>query len=770
MENWEQRHELLAPAGSYDTFRAVISAGADAVYLGGDRYGARAYAQNFTEEEILKALDYAHLRGRRVFLTVNTMLKNREMGQALYDYLMPFCQNGLDAVIVQDFGVLRQIHSWFPNLPIHASTQMSIANANGAQFLQLAGVSRVIPSRELSLSEISSIYHATGMEIECFVHGALCFSYSGQCLMSSLLGGRSGNRGRCAQPCRFPYQVIDEYGKPLQSKDRFPLSLKDLCALPLLPELCKAGVHSFKIEGRMKSLEYAAGVTQLYRKYLDQYERDPEQYAVDKQDYDQLIALGNRNGFTEGYYTQQNGRSMVTLTKSFHTGVIGKEANAFPEKQTVPVEGSVRVRVGEPLELKLSARKLRGEGTIQILVHGADVLPAKSSPISTSEIQGKIKKCGRTPFYFSHLDIECSNDAFVSVGALNELRRKGLSCLEEALLLDFKHEFKQQDKKAEKADIEENGEEKESAERQKKKNNAPFLHVHVSSKEQLNEALRHSYVDEISLDFVKDSFGKFQEEQRKGEHCRRKETAEEFYAGQIREARIQIQKAGKRAGFCFPFVFRNHTQEYYEQTGIAEEIKQFDTVYVRGYDSLGYSLLILHLSPEVICLDHSLYVDSKETCRAFQEFHLMRYTASYELNEKELLHMPDEGAEIPVYGWIPMMVTAQCLLKNEKGCVKKSGVDEKIYLRDRKGKKLKVQNNCLDCYNVIYNSTPLYLLHQRKAVEHLGSASYRIAFVDENECSVQKILNEYEKSFILQQDIDPPKEEFTMGHFRRGVI
>ena len=290
--------EILSPAGSYESFLAAIHAGADAVYAGGPRFGARAFADNFTEETLKQAIDYAHFHGRKVYLTVNTLLKDREI-ETLHDYLEPLYLHGLDAVIVQDVGVLELIRHDFPDLEIHASTQMSSVNVKAAQFLQSQGVTRVVPAREISLEEIQEIYRATGMEIECFVHGALCYCYSGQCLLSSLIGGRSGNRGRCAQPCRLPYDAPgqalsfrtgSERGtgrknrenggektggknreKRQQEKDnRYLMSLKDLCTLDILPDIIEAGVYSLKIEGRMKSPRYTAGVVSVYRKYVDQ--------------------------------------------------------------------------------------------------------------------------------------------------------------------------------------------------------------------------------------------------------------------------------------------------------------------------------------------------------------------------------------------------------------------------------------------------------------------------------------------------------------------
>lgn len=261
--------ELLAPAGSYEAFEAALGAGADAVYLGGPDFGARAYAKNFSQEELIRAIRTAHLHGRKLYLTVNTLLKNKELQEKLYASLKPAYEEGLDAVIVQDMGVLRFIRRVFPDLPIHASTQMAVTGPEGMKFLESLGVSRVVPARELSLEELKTMHKESPIEIETFIHGALCYSISGQCLMSSILGGRSGNRGRCAQPCRLPYQIKEKGSRFTGDRELCPLSLKDICTLDILPEILDAGVVSLKIEGRMKQPEYTAAVTGIYRKYLD---------------------------------------------------------------------------------------------------------------------------------------------------------------------------------------------------------------------------------------------------------------------------------------------------------------------------------------------------------------------------------------------------------------------------------------------------------------------------------------------------------------------
>ena len=319
--------EILAPAGSYEAMQAGISAGCDAVYIGGAKFGARAYAQNPDTEYLMRAIDYVHLRGKRLYLTVNTLLKQPELEEELYEYLLPYYKKGLDAVIVQDVGVMRFIHNHFPNLPIHASTQMTITQASATTLWKDYGVTRIVPARELNLHELKEMSTNTNLELEVFVHGALCYCYSGQCLMSSLIGGRSGNRGRCAQPCRLEYTVAD--GESKQKK--YILSPKDLCTVEQIPDLIEAGVHSFKIEGRMKRPEYTAGVVEAYRYFVDLYEnlgakqyreylkRHPEEM---KQAKLRLADLYNRGGFTDGYLKQHNGKAMMSMERPNHSGVL----------------------------------------------------------------------------------------------------------------------------------------------------------------------------------------------------------------------------------------------------------------------------------------------------------------------------------------------------------------------------------------------------------------------------------------------------------------
>ena len=346
--------ELLAPAGSMEALKAAVSAGADAVYLGGAAFGARAYAKNLDEQEILSAIDYVHLRNRKLYLTVNTLLKEEELEEKLYPYLRPYYEQGLDAVIVQDMGVLKAVRSWFPDLDIHASTQMTVTGSAGARFLESLGATRVVPARELSFAEIQKIHRTTNLEIECFVHGALCYCYSGQCLFSSLIGGRSGNRGRCAQPCRLPYEAYDKDNHRMgEPGDRYPLSPKDMCTVELLPEIVKSGIMSLKIEGRMKTALYVATVARTYRMAIDDYFENPKKYEENIPKYKTLISQCTYRQYTTGFFfgkpdeNTQIYESNTYIKEYTYLGIVGD----MNEEGLYNIEQRNKFSVGEQIEV-----------------------------------------------------------------------------------------------------------------------------------------------------------------------------------------------------------------------------------------------------------------------------------------------------------------------------------------------------------------------------------------------------------------------------------
>jgi putative protease len=345
---------LLSPAGNYECFRGALLAGADAVYMGGDRFSARAYADNFTCENVCSAVTEAHFYGKRVYLTLNTLMKDNELSDAI-EYIRPMYEAGLDAVIVQDLGAMAEIKRTYPDLEIHASTQMTISGEEGALWLKDKGIDCVVPSRELSIGEIKRMKEKTGMKLECFIHGAMCYCYSGQCLMSSMLGDRSGNRGRCAQPCRQMYEtLIDGVDPERMRTTSYPLSMRDMCTIEILPELIEAGIDIFKIEGRMKSPEYCAGVTSIYRKYIDRYfENGPDGYFVDNEDMNILRHLYVRNQLQDGYYNRPNGADMISGDKPGYSGSDEKMIESIHKKyledqEKTVLSANVTLKTGSP--------------------------------------------------------------------------------------------------------------------------------------------------------------------------------------------------------------------------------------------------------------------------------------------------------------------------------------------------------------------------------------------------------------------------------------
>ena len=344
------RVELLAPAGSREALTAAVESGADAVYLAGNRFGARAYADNFDEDGLREAIGFAHLRHVAVHVTVNTAAADSEL-RSLAEYLRFLYEAGADAILVQDLGVARLARKIVPELPLHASTQMTVHNYEGVKALEELGFSRVVLSRELSLKEIRQICSKAKAEIEVFMHGALCVCYSGQCLMSSMIGGRSGNRGRCAQPCRLPYTLVDSSGRNvLEGKaGEYLLSPRDLNTLDLIPELLEAGVSSLKIEGRMKRPEYVAVVVNTYRNAIDSYERDGV-YQVSQESRRNLAQIFNRD-FTTAYLEKAQGSAMMSDRRPNNRGLLlGRVTGFNREKRIVTVKLSEQLNIGDQVD------------------------------------------------------------------------------------------------------------------------------------------------------------------------------------------------------------------------------------------------------------------------------------------------------------------------------------------------------------------------------------------------------------------------------------
>ena len=429
-----KKPELLAPAGNMQCLHAAINAGADAVYLAGKEFGARASADNFTTEELITAIELAHLNSVKVYLTLNTLIKEREWDK-IYSFLKPLYEVCLDGVIIQDYGLISFLKESFPRLELHASTQMTTTGVYGSKLLKDKGLVRIVPARELSLDEIKSIKNEVDIEIECFIHGAMCYCYSGQCLFSSFLGGRSGNRGRCAGPCRLPYTLIDEKNRYIR-KDfiQYPISLKDMCTITCLDKLIDAGIDSFKIEGRLKSPEYVAGVTSIYRKYIDLY-CDKNIFNIEDKDLDNLSKLYIRTELSEGYYFKHNGADMITKTSPSYGENDNRLISLIHEKyvnnvKKMPVSGIVTLIPGQNTSLILRYKDH------VISVEGNMVDKAKNRPLTEDDVRKQLYKTGETFFYFEYLEIIMEDNCFMAVKMLNDLRRDAFEALKKELLYE----------------------------------------------------------------------------------------------------------------------------------------------------------------------------------------------------------------------------------------------------------------------------------------------------------------------------------------------
>lgn len=698
--------ELLAPAGSLEIFKGVIESGADAVYVGGSMFGARAYANNFTEEELLEAIDFAHLRGVKVYLTVNTLIKNSEFSK-LYDYLLPYYKRGLDAVIVQDIGVVKAIHEYFPSMEIHTSTQMTVTGADGVRFLSQFGVTRVVMAREVSLAEMKCIHEETGMELEAFVHGALCYSYSGQCLFSSILGGRSGNRGRCAQPCRLPYTVE---GK----KDEYILSLKDMCGIKALDKLHDAGVYSLKIEGRMKQLEYACGVVKYYRSYID------SKKPVSDADYDRIKALGNRCGFTDRYYFDHNGSDMVTYVKP---NFVSNAAEPSPEKRKLSIEGELVLREGEPGSLTVK----RGDVTYKASIE--PVSAALKAPLDKKAAIDRINKTGDTDFEFSHIKAEIGENVFVPNGALNKLRRDAISGLCDKLLKKY---YRNDARYADMSRLTVLPEHvvKSNAAHDEAINDYTII-CSCMTRAQLDTLIGYECFDVFYLDF--DMYDR--------------KTLIQQFADDVKS----LTKRNKKVYLMLPTIFRADSSDYF--VSIAKELDKvsFEGFVVKNYEEL-YLTENLFIDKKII-LDHNMYTFNDVSKSAFFEHGVSGDTVSLELNSKEIMHRNNIGSQMIVYGYYPLMTTANCVHKNTKGCDKKQKL---IYLKDRYNKSFAVCNNCKECYNTIYNSLPTMLTKNISKLKEAGIRSFRYSFTIETIKQIKAVM-------------DDKVAEYTNGHYKRGV-
>ncbi|NDL68442.1 peptidase U32 family protein [Anaerotalea alkaliphila] len=798
--------EVLAPAGSLEALQAAVSGGCDAVYLGGARFGARAYADNFDRDSMVEAIDYAHLHGVKAYCTMNTLLKEGELeeGLAEADFLY---RNGIDAIILQDFGFFYLLRKHFPDLPLHASTQMTIHSLEGAEFLERAGCSRVVLSRELSLEEIRGIAGRTSLETEVFVHGALCYCYSGQCLMSSMIGGRSGNRGRCAQPCRLPYSTGE--GNPPSHL----LSPKDIATLELVPALVEAGVDSLKIEGRMKNDIYVALATRAYRRAVEG--------KTGPQDLEELMQIFNRGGFSQGYLQTENGQEMMATNWPSHQGVlvgqllgkgkgrhdydavlykdvqqgdalaytgaagekesftadkfhpagktslwITQKPAGFPkdlcrlksvaleeqvrrsvleERRKLPVAARIQALPGQNLALRLAWNR------VEVAVEGGPVQAPTGAPTTREQLLKAFDRTGDVDFNFTEVDLELG-EVFLPVGAVKKLRRDGLEQLSKAIL---------------EADRRGSGlPEVQAAE----------VHWKAGSLQTAGDLLP-------SYQFL----------------CRSREQVQGLL-----EAYAALERPSWRMALFLPWdlfpkdTWRSH-KEAAEAAGVglclslpritrrkvlaavAKDLQDhpdiFAGVLLRSPDGygpmaeLGYPL---HL-------DYSMNIMNSQSCHFWdsQSRGYATFTPSQELSRVEAEALPLEKRVQYLYGKLELMVTAQCVHKTETGrCLKGEkgiaawGISR---LLDRKGNSLPVLRSCKVCLNTLFDARPFFLLEQAGDFKGKGIRFFRLDLLDETQEQAKTLcglVQSLETGDALSTDTALARlgiQAVTRGHDRKGV-
>ncbi len=790
----KSRFELLAPAGSFEALKAAIAAGCDAVYCGGNMFGARAFANNFSTDELIEAIDYCHIFGKHLYLTVNTLLKNDEIDDLLYSYIRPLYEAGLDAVIVQDMGVLRCLKSFFPDLELHASTQMTILGDNFAKELKELGVKRVVTPRELSLAEIKNIYDKTGVEIETFIHGALCYCYSGQCLMSSLIGQRSGNRGKCAQPCRLPYRLDEE------KNAEYYLSPKDLCTLENLPDILEAGIYSLKIEGRMKNPEYVSVVTSIYRKYINMYEsKGRAGYSVDKVDINKLMDIYNRGGFTDGFFKKQNSDDIIYTKRPNHMGVKAGTIKSIA-KDIIYFDNIIDLNKNDVLEFRLKNNEYisfnlgsdfkknskcngflykKGIRSVKEL-YNTDIYRTKNSALSVELYGDKLKvnckiiikkderivitvyndslsidlsfdkpsealkqalnkeviikqlqKTGNEAFDFDKIEVELDKGLFLPMGILNNIRRDSMNKFKEELLSSFRRTINLDNTKCPAMNNNEINNYKDTE-----------ISALVTNIEQLNEVLVY---DAVKTVYVEQAFNSYDK---------------------LLKMCSMIREAGKT-----PYLAIAHITRDVFSKDLRNNLKFYLENDYEGYMFRNLETFFMFKNANInlkdIVFDSHIYTFNNYSYDYYKELGAKLLTGSYEHNLRDLKSMNKDILELNIYGYIPVMISANCLRKSTGRCntnFSKENPYSYSVLNDRVGAKLKVMYNCRYCYNIIYNDVPLWAYNELNSLKNDGFIKFRLNFTIENKEETKNILEYYFNDAILSAP-----EDFTKGHLKRGV-
>jgi len=780
--------ELLVPAGDMESAKAAINAGADAVYLGGKSFSARSFATNFEDDEIETLINYAALRGVKIYIAVNTLYGNEEIPKVL-EFVEDMYKRGAAAFILQDIGLAHVLKNNLPEIELHASTQMTVHSVNGARFMKKAGFSRVILSRELSLAEISRINNEAGIETEVFAHGALCVSYSGQCLLSSMVGARSGNRGKCAQPCRLSYDLLKN---STSVKSGHLLSPKDMMTLEILNDIIQSGVTALKIEGRMKSPEYVHVVTKAYREQLDNMHP-----RVNKSTLNDVTQIFNRGGsFSTGYYKTYAGEEMMSIQTPKSTGVFcgtvvkyagGKCTIRFAENMVpgdgieiwtssganvgtgiskaiakndtaaVAIEGHIEIgndvyksydkRLTDAIKKEKSAdtRKsqitgaveakigepikltLKKDGITAEALSKTFVEKAQKAPMNKDDILTQLSKTGNAPFTINFTNAEIDENIFISKAILNEVRREAVEAMEREIIASTKRSGFGLFDKGDASRI----------------NTANFqkLTIQIRDISKLPIVLQHN-IARVYVEFNEKTLERLSE-------LDMKERPEIF--------------------LTLPSISRNELEDSIKTWAKNLKDANFDGFLVSTYGQLN---LLQNLNKKIM-LDHSIHIFNNFSKSAFEN--IAGTTLSQELTANQLRHMNGQNSEIIVHGRQILMATHNCPIglyaaeKDGKHCRQKSSKDRYV-LQDRKNIQFPIMTDCENCIAYMLNSKTLDTAAKFTEIKNTGIEYLRLIFRYENDETIKNTIKTYEQ--LLENntpDYYSKKSDGTYGHFFRGV-
>ena len=781
-----EKVEILAPAGSMESLVAAINKGADAVYLGGNKFSARAYASNFDNDNMLKAVDYAHSYDVKIYVTLNTILKENEVEEAVR-YVGYLYEIGVDALIIQDLGLLKRIKEDFPLMEVHASTQMTIHNGEAAVYFKDKGFHRIVLSREMTLEEIKYISKDLGIETEMFVHGAICVAYSGQCLMSSMIGGRSGNRGRCAQPCRMEYTLRGE--KSGETKGHL-LSPKDMCTIEDVEDIVETGVYSLKIEGRMKRAEYVAGVVDNYKKAVNKvlYNKKYDEQAGKRQ----LLQLFNRSGFTNAYLKKNTGKDMMsfnspknsgislgvvdksgdivikedlavgdgiryrdkgfTLSKIVHNGNEVKSAKRGDKVKLYPIDykkgdelfKSLNKQLFDELEeyLKPYTKKIPLNAVVNFAVDkpvaikinykgndyevlGEVVQKAEKRPLDQERIKEALKKSGEVAFKIENIEFENFEDGFMRVSDLNNLRRDIIEKITKEVCRSYRR------KRPAKGDKSKVSSEKTNVE----------IICSCITKEQV-EALIEMKIENIAVDLFS----------REKNSVKKKDLLE--LAEKYKDINFYVKTSTIVKG------------EFNKVVNTIEEVSS----YIKGIITSNVGIISKFKDKLYIIGDYKLNIVNSQSLAFYQE-DVDVPTLSLELNRgeiKSLMKNANGNAAMVVYGKPELMISEYCPIgstfggrNKDSGC---NGIcsKDKFKLIDRVNEELRVMTD-LYCRSYILNPVPFNIIDEIEELKGFGITTFRFDFRDETYKEVKNVIS------ILKNGDAFDSKEYTKGHYRRGV-